>query len=114
MNLQETIRRILKEETKLNQMVRRRVPNDDLEREFNESLDSTSNNVFNLIKNGGGVMILDRFIYITISKLIDGIHYKIYSTTLEDSLWYDNVFNSLKDHYKDRIYVRYEKLMSEI
>jgi hypothetical protein len=95
-------------------MVRRRVPHDDLEREFEESLDATSNNVFNLIKNGGGVIPLGRFTHITVSRLIDGIHYEIYSTTPEDSVWYDEVFNSLKDYYKDRIEVRYKKLMSEI
>ena len=114
MNLQESIRRILREETKLIPMIRRRVPHDDLEREFEESLDATLNSVFNLKRNGGGVMSLDRFIDITVSTLIDGIHYEIHSTTPEDSVWYADVFNSLKDYYKDRIEVRYKKLMSEI
>ena len=114
MNLQESIRRILREETKLIPMIRRRVPHDDLEREFEESLDATSNNLFNLIKNGGGVIPLGRFIHITVSRLIDRIHYEIYSTTPEDSVWYADVANSLIDYYKDRIEVRYKKLMSEI
>jgi hypothetical protein len=113
-NLQESIRRIIREETKLNPMILRRVRRDDLEREFEESLDDTSNSVFHLIRNGGGIMVLDRFKYITVSRLIDGIHYEIYSTTPEDSEWYDEVFNSLKDYYTDRIEVRYKKLMSEI
>ena len=114
MNLQENIRRILKEETDYLRMIRRRVPHDDLEREFEESLDATSTNLFYLIKNGGGVMPLGRFITITVSRLIDRIHYEIYSTTPEDSVWYFDVFNSLIDYYKDRIEVRYKKLMSEI
>jgi hypothetical protein len=113
-NLQESIKRILREETKLNPMILRRVRRDDLEREFEESLDSATNSVFHLIRNGGGIMVLDRFKYITVSRLIDGIHYEIYSTTPEDSVWYDEVFNSLKDYYTDRIEVRYKKLMSEI
>ena len=113
-NLQESIRRIIREETKLIPMIRRRVPHDDLEREFEESLDATSKNLFYLIKNGGGVIPLGRFITITVSRLIDRIHYEIYSTTPEDSVWYVDVFNSLKDYYKDRIEVRYKKLMSEI
>jgi hypothetical protein len=113
-NLQESIRRILREETKLNPMILRRVRRDDLEREFEESLDGATNSVFRLIRNGGGIMVLDRFKYITVSRLIDGIHYEIYSTTPEDSVWYDEVFNSLKDYYTDRIEVRYKKLMSEI
>jgi hypothetical protein len=95
-------------------MILRRVRRDDLEREFEESLDGATNSVFHLIRNGGGIMVLDRFKYITVSRLIDGIHYEIYSTTPEDSEWYDEVFNSLKDYYTDRIEVRYKKLMSEI
>ena len=114
MNLQESIRRIIRKETKLIPMIRRRVPHDDLEREFEASLDATSKNLFYLIKNGGGVIPLGRFITITVSRLIDRIHYEIYSTTPEDSVWYVDVFNSLKDYYKDRIEVRYKKLMSEI
>ena len=114
MSLQESIRRIIREETKLNPMILRRVRRDDLEREFEESLDGATNSVFHLIRNGGGIMVLDRFKYITVSRLIDGIHYEIYSTTPEDSVWYDEVFNSLKDYYTDRIEVRYKKLMSEI
>ena len=114
MNLQESIRRILREETKLNPIILRRVRRDDLEREFEESLDATSKRFFRFIEQYGDIINLDRFKYITVSRLIDGIHYEIYSTTPEDSVWYDEVFNSLKDYYTDRIEVRYKKLMSEI
>ena len=114
MNLQESIRRVLREETNLIKMILRRVQHDDLEREFEESLDATSNNVFNLIKNGGGVMPLDRFIDITISRLIDRIHYELYSTTPEDSVWYNEVRDSLKDYYKHRIGVRYTQIKKEL
>jgi hypothetical protein len=85
-----------------------------LEREFEESLDATSKRFFRFIEQYGDIINLDRFKYITVSRLIDGIHYEIYSTTPEDSVWYDEVFNSLKDYYTDRIEVRYKKLMSEI
>jgi hypothetical protein len=95
-------------------MILRRVRRDDLEREFEESLDDTSNRFFRFIEKNGDIINLDRFINSTISSTIDGIHYEIYSTTPEDSVWYVDVFNSLKDHYKDRIEVRYKKLMSEI
>ena len=114
MNLQENIRRILREETKLIPMIRRRVPHDDLEREFEESLDATSNNLFNLIKNGGGVIPLGRFIHITVSRLIDRIHYELYSTTPEDSEWYNEVRDSLKDYYKHRIGVRYTQIIRKL
>ena len=114
MNLQESIRRILKEETKINTFIRRRVPIDDLEREFSESLEMSSNMLRNTNKEGGGVMSLNRFIDATISILMDGIHYELYSTMPEDSQWYGEAIESLKDYYKDRIKSRYKKLVSNI
>ena len=107
-------RKLLREETNLISMIRRRVPPNDLEREFKESLDMSSNMLFNLIKNGGGVMGLDRFIDVTTSILIDGIHYEIYSTMPLDSEWYQDVKKSLKNYFKNRIKTRYRKLISEI
>ena len=95
-------------------MIRRRVPHDDLEREFEESLDLASNRFFRFIEEYGDIINLDRFINSTISSTIDGIHYELYSTMPEDVQWYEDVEESLKDYYKDRIEVRYKKLMSEI
>lgn len=112
MNLQESIKRILMEESKPILMIRRRVPDDELEREFSESLDMSSNMLRNTNKDDGSIMSLNRFIDVTISILMDGIHYKLYSTMPEDSQWYDEVIESLKDYYKDRIKSRYKKLVS--
>ena len=114
MNIQETIRRILREESKPALMIRRRVPYDDLEREFSESLDMSSNMLRNTNKEDGSIMSLNRFIDVTISILMDGIHYELYSTVPEDSQWYGKVIESLKDYYKDRIKSRYKKLVSNI
>ena len=115
MNLQESIRRILREETKLIPLIRRRIPYDDLEREFEESLDMSSNMMLrNIKKDRGNVMHLIKFIDVTISILIDGIHSELYSTLPEDIQWYDEVEEILRKYYKDRIKVRYRKLMSEI
>jgi hypothetical protein len=114
MNLQENIRRILKEETDYLRMIRRRVPHDDLEREFEESLDMASNMLRNVNKNDGSVMTLKRFIDVTTSILMDGIHHELYSTIPEDVQWYNEVKETLKDYYKDRIKVRYKKLISEL
>ena len=113
-NLQETIRRILREESKPTLMIRRRVPYDDLEREFSESLDMSSNMLRNTNKEDGSIMSLNRFIDVTISILMDGIHYELYSTMPEDSQWYGEAIESLKDYYKDRIKSRYKKLVSNI
>ena len=114
MNLQESIRRVLKEETDYLRMIRRRVPQDDLEREFEESLDMASNMLRNVNKNDGSVMTLKRFIDVTTSILMDGIHHELYSTIPEDVQWYNEVKETLKDFYKDRIEVRYRKLISKI
>jgi UTP:GlnB (protein PII) uridylyltransferase len=105
MNLRETIRRILNEETTL---ISRRVEIDKLNEEFNESLEHTSDMFFR-----DPEMTLDMFTHIVISMTIDGIHYDIHSTTHEDSQWYDDVFNSLKDYYKRQIKHRYN-LLSEV
>ena len=112
MNLQETIRRILREESKPILMIRRRIPNDELEREFSESLDMSSNMLRNVNNGSGEIMSLNRFIDVTVSILIDGIHYELYSTMPEDSQWYGDAIESLKDYYKDRIKSRYKKLVS--
>ena len=105
---------ILREESKLILMIRRRVPADDLEREFSESLDMSSNMLRNTNKEDGSIMSLNRFIDVTISILMDGIHYELYSTMPEDSQWYGEAIESLKDYYKDRIKSRYKKLVSNI
>lgn len=114
MNLQESIIRILKEETDYLRIIRRRVPPDDLEREFEESLDMASNMLRNINKNDGSVMTLKRFIDVTASILMDGIHHELYSTIPEDVQWYNEVEETLKDYFTDRIEVRYRKLISKI
>jgi len=114
MSLQENIRRVLREEINYLTIILRRVLPDDLEREFSESLDMSSNMFFNLIKNGGGTMTFKRFIDVTISILMDGIHHELYSNLPEELEWYQKVIESLKNYYKNRIKTRYRKLISEI
>jgi len=114
MNLQESIRRILKEETNLIKMIQRRVPVEVLELEFDESLNMASDMFFRFIKNGERTTSLKSFVELTVSILVDGIHSELYSTIPEDVEWYDDVRKSLEEYYKDRIKVRYKKLMSEL
>jgi hypothetical protein len=114
MELNETIKKVLMEEKNLIPMIRRRIPHDDLEREFKESLDMSSNMLVNLNRNDGGIMDLKRFIDVTTSILMDGIHYEIYSTMPLEFQWYDEVIGSLKKHYKHRIGVRYDQLIKRL
>ena len=81
-----------------------------------------SNWFFRFIEKNGDIINLDgrydltinRFINVTISNMMDGIHHDLYSTLPEDVQWYEDVKETLKDYYKDRIKFRYEKLISEL
>ena len=114
MNLQENIRKVLREENSLLPMIRRRVQQDDLEREFRVSLDMASEMLDRSYQANNGVMSLDRFIEMTVSLLIDGIHYEIHSTTPLDSEWYDDVIRSLKNHFRSRIIARYLQITRKL
>jgi hypothetical protein len=59
-------------------------------------------------------MTVTRFTNLTISITIDGIHYEIHSTTPDDAEWYTDVYNDLKEYYKDRIELRYKQLQKLI
>ena len=112
MNIQESIRRILKEETKLNPMILRRVSFDELETEFADSLEDVEDR----FKRNYGTLDLDYkeglrlYTRLVISGLIDAIHWHIHSTTPDDAFWYDEVFKSLKNHYQNRIELKYRTM----
>lgn len=112
--IQESIRKILKEETIDITTILRRVHSYDLELEFEESLDMASNMLVNIHKKGRGIMGLKRFIVVTTSILMDGIHHYLISSLPFEYEWYDEVEKTLKEYYKDRIKTRYEELISEM
>jgi hypothetical protein len=113
-DIQESIRKVLREDNNLLPMIRRRVPHDDLEREFIESLDKSSGMLVSVSQNGGFIRTQESFEHITISMMMDGIHHELHSTTPENSDWYDDVFNNLRDYYKHRINVRYNNLLLDL
>ena len=113
MNLKKIIKRILREDKQLIPMIRRRISNYDLETQFLESLISTRD-MFEYNKRRDETMTRSRFTNVVVSMMIDGIHYDLHSTTPEDSQWYDNVYDSLKDYYKDRIDEYYDNLIEKI
>jgi hypothetical protein len=111
--MKKLIRKILKEETKLSLMIRRRVPMDELEQEFIKALETAEDiykRRYSHLDKKEGLYILTR---ITIEVLIDGLHYHIYSTTTEDEEWYDDVFDNLKNYFKDRIKQRLDEIFGE-
>jgi hypothetical protein len=104
-NLQETIRRILREELSLR--VKRRIDPDEMEKEFLESFDYAYK-----IKKRTKVSptdFLDELIYSTITILLDGFHWKFVSTLPEDEFWYDDIHTELENHYRDRITQMYNE-----
>ena len=105
MNLQESIRRILREE--LLPRVRRRFLPDEMEKEFLESFDSA----YRLTKDRKVLRahFLDELIYTTISIMMDGYHWRFVSTLPEDEFWYDDIHTGLENHYKDRIIQMYNE-----
>ena len=98
MNLQESIRRILREE--LSPRVRRRIPYDEMEKEFLESFKSAYYH---------RAHSLNGLIYLTISMMMDGIHWRLVSTLPEDEFWYDDIHTELENHYRDRIIQMYNE-----
>ena len=105
MNLQESIRRILREE--LSPRVRRRISYDEMEKEFLESFEYA----YDLTKKRKvfSTHFLDELIYSTITTMMDGIHWRFVSTLPEDEFWYDDIHTELENHYRDRIIQMYNE-----
>ena len=105
MNLQESIRRILREE--LSPRVRRRINPDEMEKDFLESFDYAYKS-----KKRAEVLptdFLDELIYSTITILLDGLHWYFVTTLPEDEFWYDDIHAELENHYRDRIIQMYNE-----
>ena len=105
MNLKETIRRILREE--LSPRIRRRVPADEMEREFLESFEMA----YNITKNRKVLSkhFLDELIYTIASVMMDSFHWGFVSTLPEDEFWYDEIHYELENHYRERIIKMYKE-----
>ena len=105
MNLQETIRIVLREE--LSPRIRRRLSNDEMENEFLESFEGA----YRLTKNRKVLSshFLDELLYTTITFMMDGVHWRFVSTLPEDEFWYDDIHKELENHYRDRIIQMYNE-----
>jgi hypothetical protein len=105
MNLQENIRRILREELSLR--VRRRIDPDEMEKEFLESFDSA----YDLTKKRKVLSrhFLDELISTIIIMMMEAFHWRFDSTLPEDEFWYDDIHTELENHYRDRITQMYNE-----
>ena len=106
MNLQESIRRILREELSLR--VRRRIDPDEMEKEFLESFDSA----YDLTKKRKVLSrhFLNELISTIIIMMMEAFHWRFDSTLPEDEFWYDDIHTELENHYRDRITQMYNEI----
>ena len=111
MNLKESIRRILKEETKkLPAFIRRRVSEEDIKEEFESSLDSAREMFQREYSRVGTKPDLDRYKYVVISMTMDGLHWQLYTSFDENENWYEETFSALSDYFDDKIKKEYQYL----
>ena len=105
-NLQENIRRILREELSLR--VKRRIDPDEMEKEFLESFDSA----YDLTKKRKVLSrhFLDELISTVIIMMMEAFHWRFDSTLPEDEFWYDDIHAELENHYRDRITQMYNEI----
>ena len=110
MSIQESIRKILREETHLSTFIRRRVPIDELEQEFNEAIIYATDLYKRKYGHLEGSEGLREFRRLTLAVLMDGIHWMLHSTTNEDRNWYQEALDDLESYYKDRIFDEWEAI----
>jgi hypothetical protein len=105
MNLQKNIKRILREE--LSSRIRRRVPPDEMEKEFIESFEDAYR--ITKLRQVPGPAFLNEILYITISIMMDSFHWKFVTTFPQAEFWYDDIHSELENHYRDRIIQMYHE-----
>jgi hypothetical protein len=109
MNLKEHIRTILREELNFPIPILRRIPIDELENQFERSLDfAVRINDFRLthLELSKGI---DKFTDLVISRVMFYVENLVYEDLRWDDESYKSIRNMLEEHYKDRIIERYQK-----
>ena len=108
MNLQENIRRILREETNFMRILMRRFSQERLDSEFQNSLNYVSKIFLSSYSADSKKLTKKQFIWMVIQDLIDGIELtRILPADLE---WMRGVHNSLTEYYIERITSMYNVL----
>jgi len=111
MNLQEHIRKVLKEETNYLRMMLRRLPPKtvrNIDEEFNSSLNYISKMFIKTYKSDTRKLSeyeFTRMVIIDLMSLLD-----VRNHLPNDVEWYNDLLNSLSKHYKKRITSMYNAL----
>ena len=111
MNLQESIIRILREETNYLRMLSRRLPDYDkekMDKEFNSSLNYISKIFIRNYKSDSTKLSLHEFTRMIITDLITLLEIRHYFPN--DVEWYEDLVKDLSKHYQKRITSMYNVL----
>jgi len=108
MNLQENIRRILREELNESTFFRRRVDMELFEKEFYEILNYTTD-IFLSYRNGGETVTFLKFKRRVMDYLIDNYHSELTDGGLND-FPYDKVYEYFSNHFHSKIKNKYDRI----
>lgn len=108
MNLQEHIRRIIREESGLSPRFLRRVPMDKLEESFGHALKQATKKYYRYLPTLNDDYKLHFFTKEVVELLLDSVSHLMYPTI--KGSWYDEEFSKVKEHFKDRITEWWENL----
>ena len=111
MNLKESIKRILKEETQIPSIIRRRVPVKDIEKAFKFSLDDN----FRWFSNHDTSIEFEAFAKIVIDGMITLIEQEYFNDDTriyfdDDNFYFEEIRNPLIKQYYHRIKARHNKI----
>jgi hypothetical protein len=112
MNLQEQIRKVLREETNptMRRILRRAHP-EKMEKIFRDGLDTMTQRYIQNIHNWNA-MTFDKFKNSIVSYLIVDVCTKYVDVCYGNGDFYNQVWDFLSDHYSDRIEERWEEINS--
>jgi hypothetical protein len=108
MNLQENIRRIIREESGLSPRFLRRVPMEKLEESFGHALKLATKKYYRYRPILNDDYKLHFFTKEVVELLLDSVSHLMYPTI--KGSWYDEEFSNVKKHFKDRITEWWETL----
>jgi len=108
MNLQESIRRILMEETDFMLAIIRRVPKERLDEEFKSSLNYISRLFIKNYKSNPRQLSEQKFTRMVVIDLIQMLDLR--NILPNDVEWYEDAVKALSNHYNDRISTMYNVL----
>ena len=112
MNLQETIRRIIREELNESTYLRRRIDMELFEKEFYENLNYATN-IFLTSRRERQPVTFPKFKKRVMDYLIDNYHSELTNGGLSDDYPYDEVYEYLSSHFHDKIKERYDVAFGE-